>query len=712
VKTAAAAAGRSLGAKIIAAVTALAILGGGAAGYAAIRKNRVQTPETAAELGADAATEGGLPSGSPAADELTACVGRWQSEDGQMELWIQDADARAVVFSLYAPGRAALDQVKAERSGESASFLYQDPFHKGDFANGSLELRNGSPVLRLTGTNMELPGGSEILFPLRSEGPDYAALYAPVLDAYREHESSGEGGMVNWYGDEPGYVHVGVTGVRHFGYAFRDLDRNGVPELLLGAVFTREDYAENTWLEPDGYFANLILDLYTLADGEPLYLVNSGDRYRYSLTDDGQIHYEGSSGAAYSTACVFRMAEAGLELTEGVCIDGGEDRCFRLNSADDWQHVNDTPISYEECSQTFDRLYAYSNAHLCLLQPLLSPLVPSDPAEQTDSELLAPYREVIDSYGLLLSLPLAQCADPDIPAPLLWHTLELRYSYYYDDSPFEPYYALYDVDGNGRPELFIGLRQQDGSVRVYEVYGSDGEHAFRICCDGGRGVRVGGGKLLFQGGEFFPTGVLVRLNADGSPDWLLHYGTFSDDPNMNVYDGDETHLSGYYDMVWGRSESYPYEELRQRYLYDLEPAEELLVFQPIPPCDVPGALSEDVTATRAGYAELWERYRQAAAGQEPAGELDEGVLRILQGRLSTFGDSQLCYAYFDGNCDGREELYVGYPFGNGERAVACYELSGGKVVQIEPARFVGLQLDFERAPWRWFGAMPAHMNSD
>ncbi len=220
-------------------------------------------------------------------------------------------------------------------------------------AETPIEAENSIEAELQIGTEAQLETGTEI-----SPAPDYLRLYQPVLDAYREHERSG-GGLCNWYGDEPGYVHVGISSLPRLGYMLEDLDGNGVPELILGGCYSEEDFAQNSWLTPGSYYTNLIVDLYTLVDGEPVYLVNSGDRYRYNLTDDGMLYYEGSSGAAYSNVHLYRVDGSVLSLVSGYCIDGSEDRCFQVLDDKDYLHEHDLPISYETFCQRVEELAVY-----------------------------------------------------------------------------------------------------------------------------------------------------------------------------------------------------------------------------------------------------------------------------------------------------------------------------------------------------------------
>ncbi|MBR5094562.1 MAG: hypothetical protein IK095_05660 [Oscillospiraceae bacterium] len=661
----------------------------------------------------------------PVGDPFAGAPGRWQSADGRLELWIAAADETELIFSLFAPGRASLDLVTAQREGGLAAFLYQDPVHAGDFANGRLHMRDGVPCLGLTGTDMDLPGGQETAFPVRLDAPGYDALYAPVLAAYREHEEAG-GGLVNWYGDEEGWVHVGLTGAERYGYTIRDLDRNGVPELILGVLCPEQDGADSSQPDPASYGANLILDLYTLVDGAPTYIVNSGDRYRYCLTDDGLIQYEGSGGAAYSTAALLRLDGAELAISTAVCIAGGEDRCFRLNSMDDYEHAGDEAISYEDFAHISHMIYHYPDSHLCPLQPMLIPVVPAAPAgdaegpgavpeagEAAVDEIGAPssasggpYREILAMYAALQTLPYSRMSAWDIATPPTWQMLEQRYSVYHDDSPFLPCAAFYDLDGNGSAELFIGLQGPDGDVVPAEVYSSDGIRAYRIGCAGTRGMRLGGGRLLLEGGRSFPCGEILGLAGDGhTPVQLLVYETLPADPDATSWSGDESSLGSWLDLVQG-GEARPYSELKEQYLDGMVPAEELLSFSRIEPSADPPAVSPALQEQREAYGPLLELYAEASRGENDGAQLDAAVMAVLRKNLNDTGRHELCYAWADADGDGTEELFVGYPFGKSP-TVACYHRNDdGTYARRSPARAALLRGACDWIPWRYLGGYP------
>ena len=295
--------------------------------------------------------------------------GRWTEDEGRAELWIQEYRDGDLSFSLYIPGSAAINNAVAQAE-ENGAFFYEDPYLEGVGASGSLQLEDGVPVLTLEESRLAIPAGTVLRFSQRSEKADFAALYAPVIEAWQEFEMDG-GGLENWYGDEPGYVHSGLYGTNHYGYQYWDLDRDGSPELIIGAIFAPEE-TENDELGYGLYQHNLILDLYTLVDETPTYVVNSGDRYRYCFTSDGQIFYEGSSGAAYTDVATYILRNAALEMVNGISSE--EEAWYSMEDGFNPEHEGYNPISEAEFQWLFDHfyeLYHFERFAPLQLRPLL-----------------------------------------------------------------------------------------------------------------------------------------------------------------------------------------------------------------------------------------------------------------------------------------------------------------------------------------------------
>jgi len=87
-----------------------------------------------------------------------------------------------------------------------------------------------------------------------------------------------------------------------WGYALRDLDGDGAPELLIGNG--RE-----------------IFDLYALQDGAPQKLLTGWERNAYVLCEDGTIYNTASGGAAYTVFADYAVREGALVPVKTVVFD-------------------------------------------------------------------------------------------------------------------------------------------------------------------------------------------------------------------------------------------------------------------------------------------------------------------------------------------------------------------------------------------------------
>lgn len=97
------------------------------------------------------------------------------------------------------------------------------------------------------------------------------------------------------------------------GYAFIDIDGNGIQELLIGQV------------NAEGNYRGMIYDLYTISNGKVVHILSSGERNRYYLCNNGVIANEASAGADYSTQSFYTLKQGTtLSLIECVIADGTE----------------------------------------------------------------------------------------------------------------------------------------------------------------------------------------------------------------------------------------------------------------------------------------------------------------------------------------------------------------------------------------------------
>ena len=107
--------------------------------------------------------------------------------------------------------------------------------------------------------------------------------------------------VIAWLTGQPASVNLG--------YALKDIDGNGVRELLIG-----ENY--------DGSEEGTVLyDMYTIRDGELLHVFDGWDRNRYYLCTNGNFINEGSSGAMQSNTAYYIYAKGDMIFIRSVIYD-------------------------------------------------------------------------------------------------------------------------------------------------------------------------------------------------------------------------------------------------------------------------------------------------------------------------------------------------------------------------------------------------------
>ena len=137
-------------------------------------------------------------------------------------------------------------------------------------------------------------GNSATTTPANIYVGDFLGAYEPVLQTYRDYingvPSSSE--IMTEYGDTPltyytfPYEQYGVSLLMRYepnvGYYLKDLNKDGIPELLIGIV---------SYTNGNSYPDTAVLyDLFTLADGTPKRLLASSERVLYWLRTDNLIY--------------------------------------------------------------------------------------------------------------------------------------------------------------------------------------------------------------------------------------------------------------------------------------------------------------------------------------------------------------------------------------------------------------------------------------
>ena len=173
--------------------------------------------------------------------------------------------------------------------------------------NVPLSLNGWAAVARFDGS-----GTYVVTSPAYVTVADYVDAYADVIAAYREAYQNSDRNA--GYAYEHGVSEL-IGFSEHVGYALKDLDKDGVPELIVAGMEMGES----------DFGVNALFDLYTLKEGEPLNLTASWPRNRYYLRTDNTILNEGSGGAGHSLFCVLRKSGDSLvtESTVFTYYDGG-----------------------------------------------------------------------------------------------------------------------------------------------------------------------------------------------------------------------------------------------------------------------------------------------------------------------------------------------------------------------------------------------------
>ena len=155
---------------------------------------------------------------------------------------------------------------------------------------------------------------------------DYAAAYGSVIQTYKRAIELGNiDAATAWEYNISEYV----VGCSHVGYALKDLDKDGTPELIIA------DYG--------GESGQILFDLYTLYGGAPVQLAMSQARNRWYLRTDNLLYNEASGGAAYSFFSLYR--KTGTELS------GIRSAFTWLSDAGDTEYYfQEGTVAFEPCS--------------------------------------------------------------------------------------------------------------------------------------------------------------------------------------------------------------------------------------------------------------------------------------------------------------------------------------------------------------------------
>ncbi len=154
---------------------------------------------------------------------------------------------------------------------------------------------------------------------------DFLTAYSGIIDAYKTAYARGEGRFEYAMQHDLSEIVRYSTGA---GYALKDLDKNGIPELIIEGIGT------------DDFSKGIAYGIYTLVNDQPVRLATSWERNRYYICTDSTILNEGSGGAGHSVITVFRLSGQTLNPVENLMtyFDGNErDGFYRQIGSMSWE---------------------------------------------------------------------------------------------------------------------------------------------------------------------------------------------------------------------------------------------------------------------------------------------------------------------------------------------------------------------------------------
>ncbi len=170
-------------------------------------------------------------------------------------------------------------------------------------ANDTLAVRNVPFTLNGWGfqARFDGPGGVALSSVAYLFVADYVTAYQNILNAYRSAYQVG--GHTAQYASSND-LSVMIAHSSHVGYAFKDLDKDGTPELLIAGLST------------DNTAKSVVYEIYALVNGTPKRMAISTENDRYYLCTDNMILNSGSEGSSHTYYIVYRYGNSRITPVE------------------------------------------------------------------------------------------------------------------------------------------------------------------------------------------------------------------------------------------------------------------------------------------------------------------------------------------------------------------------------------------------------------
>ena len=186
---------------------------------------------------------------------------------------------------------------------------------------------------------------------------DFTATETPIEErnysGYEELILQAKDVLENFDGNYPEQEPFSSVFYQHWdyetlGYLIKDIDGNGVDELIFGA---------NTDGWDNGSWDGVIYDLYTIVNGEVFHVLDGWERNRYYLCENGSIANEGSNSAFESSYRYYTYSGAELTLAEAVVYNSmqDEDNPWFYSTKDEPDSKNAEPISQEKAAEIMNK---------------------------------------------------------------------------------------------------------------------------------------------------------------------------------------------------------------------------------------------------------------------------------------------------------------------------------------------------------------------